>query len=149
MKWAVVQSLAEAIPAVSGVVISDPAEDIIFCMEQVNILDVQMPFNGKQVWQFCDFRFDYMLNVGPNFAGQAVEGVFYQMAVFERVFCKALETKFRDMYHLTVLNLVDKQYALMDGHKLASGLKLFEAASSNNVGAVRDLLKAVDVNWKP
>lgn len=149
MKWAVVQSLAEAIPAVSGVAISDPTEDIMFCMEQVNILDVQMPFNGKQVWQFCDFRFDYMLNVGPNFAGQAVEGVFHQMAVFERVFCKALETKFRDMYHLTVLNLVDKQYALMDGHKLASGLRLFEAASSNNVGAVRDLLKAVDVNWKP
>lgn len=58
--------------------------------------------------------------------------------------------KFRDVYHLTVLNLLDKQHALIDGEKLGSGKELFEAACRNDVEAIRRLVKAgVDVNWRP
>jgi len=148
-KWAVVESLAEAIYMVSGVEI-DARSCILFCMDEVKILDVQMPFNGTTVWQFCDFRFDYMLNIDRQDARVAVQAVFEEMAVFERVFCKALEMKFRNIYHLTVLNLLDKQYALVDGERLGSGRQLFEAACQNDVNTIQTLVKAgIDVNWRP
>lgn len=149
MKWAIAESLAEAIFTVSGVQIS-ASDQVLFCMDEVKILDVQMPYNGTQVWQFCDFRFDYILDIDRQDAGMVVQAVFHEMAVFERVFCKALESKFRDIYHLTVLNLVDKRNALMDGEQLGSGKELFEAACRNDVDAIQALLQAgADVNWKP
>lgn len=149
MKWAVVESLSEAIHMVSGVKI-DARSCILFCMDEVKILDVQLPFNGKNFWQFCDFRFDYMLNIDQQYARRAVQAVWEQMAVFERVFCKALEMKFRDIYHLTVLNLLDKQYALLDGERLGRGRQLFEAACQNDVNTIQMLVKTgIDVNWRP
>jgi hypothetical protein len=151
MKWAIAESLAEAILTVSGVQIC-PREQLLFCMDEVKLIDVQMPYNGKQVWQFCDFRFDYMLDINGQDANMAVQAVWHEMAVFERVFCKALEWKYRDIYHLTVLNLLNKQNALLDGEQLSWGRDLFEAACRNDVDAIRRLVEtsaAADVNWRP
>lgn len=150
MKWAIAEALAEAIGTVSGVQIN-AADEILFCMDEVKILDVQMPYNGTKVWQFCDFRFDFMLDINQQDANTAVYVVWHEMAVFERVFCKVLESKFRDIYHLTVLNLVDKQNALLDGEKLHRGRRLFEAACQNDVDSIRTLLEAGvdDINWRP
>jgi hypothetical protein len=148
MKWAIAESLAHAIYEVSGVQISGK-EDILFCMDEVKILDVQIPHSGAQVWQFCEFRFDYMLQVDQQAGENAATAVFHEMAAFERIFCKALESRYRDIYHLTVLNLVGKQYALMSGQKHADGKALFQAAQQNDVATIKRLVSSANVNWRP
>jgi len=149
MLWAIAEALAEAIPQVSGVQIS-AKEDVLFCMKEVNILDVQMPHSGAQVWQFCEFRFDYILDLNYENARTAAAAVFQEMAVFERIFCKALEMNYRDIYHLTVLNLTSKQYALVEGECQDHAKRLFLAAQENDLQTIEKLASQVDnVDWRP
>jgi aerobic-type carbon monoxide dehydrogenase small subunit (CoxS/CutS family) len=109
-----------------------------------------MPHSGAQVWQFCEFRFDYILDLSQADAQVAAAAVFQEMAVFERIFCKALEMKFRDVYHLTVLNLRSKQYALVDGEPQTNAKRLFQAAQDNDVQTIEKLAKDVEnIDWRP
>jgi len=67
------------------------------------------------------------------------------MTDFEVIFCQNLESKFREIYHLTVLELINKRFVLMDGHVIQQQLQLFKAAK-DNVQEVARLVKEVDVN---
>jgi len=150
MKWAIAESLAESLAVISGVQFS-AKDDLLFCMDQVKILDVHMPYSGSQVWQFCEFRFDYLLLVDSQAGDAAADLVFGEMAAFERIFCKALESKFRDIYHLTILGLSSKQYALISGRKQDRSKDLFLAAQQNDIQSIKSLLADadVDVDWRP
>lgn len=146
MRWAMTQALSEVLSRMTKVRVRPT--DVLFCMGDVDILDVKMPTLGTDVWQFCDFRFDFKLRVASHQdAVTACHCVFTNMAAFEAEFCKALEYKFREIYILTVLSLVNKMYILTDGLKAANQLKLFEASQENDTAAIVRLLKAgADVN---
>lgn len=150
MKWAIVESLAESISRI-GKTKARPRQHIFAMMDQVEIIDVNMPVMSDYLWQFAEFRFDYRLRVENEFDGQkACQTVHYRMVEFEADFCKTLEFKFREIYHLTVIGLKNKQYILMEGAGISAQLELFEAAQQNDVTRMDDLLKThtfLDVNY--
>merc|ERR1719265_1144799 len=117
--------------------------------EEVTISEVQYPFNGTQVWQFCDFRFDYKLNLSPQDSERAAYSIINDMTNFEQTFCQALEMKFRNIYHLTILGLKYKNYALMDGTQWYSMTALYKAAQQNNTQEMRNYLGGLDLNAYP
>jgi hypothetical protein len=83
-------------------------------------------------------------------ASVVADAVFDQMAVFERLFCKTLEMKYRNIYHLTVLNLTSKQYALVNGENQDNAKRLFLAAQQNDEQTVKRLASIVEnVDWRP
>jgi len=140
MKWAIVQSLSETLSRISKVRIQPKA--VLFCADEVEILDMQMPFMGEHLWQFCEFRFDY--RAVTRSAAEAQKVVQYAincMTDFEADFCRNLEHKFRDIYHITVLGLFNKRYLLTDGQRQSDELALFEAAQTNDLQTVQALLR--------
>lgn len=149
MKRAIVDSLAESVSRMSKVKLS--AEQVLFCMEDVGILDVQMPTYGNNVWQFCVFRFDYKLAMRDyQSACQAVDCCQARMADFEADFCKVLEFKYRDIYHLTILGLQDKQFMIMDGFTSGQERRLYKAAQANECDTILSLVaQGVNVNARP
>merc|ERR1712217_943780 len=68
------------------------------------------------------------------------------MSDFEADFCKVLEFKFRNIYRITILGLVNKRFALMDGQKISNEIALFQAAQQNNLNAMSTLLSVSNVN---
>jgi len=147
MKYAIAETIGETIMALAGVYASGGM--VSLCMDEVKVLDAQFPFSGSQVWQFCDFRFDYKISMPPQDGKQAAYAIYSDMTNFETAFCQTLEMKFRNIYHLTVLGLTNKQYALMDGVEWAGMAQLYKAAQENDTGSITSLLGKVDVNASP
>jgi len=146
MRWAIAESLAETVAKVGKIKCRPP--QVLACTEETELIEVTMPVLTEQVWQFAEFRFDYKLRVdSPEDGVKASDAIFYRMVDFEREFCKALEVKFRNLYHLTILYLKNKKHILMDGHKMLMQFKLFEEAQNNNVDAMTKLMRAgIDPN---
>mmetsp|Transcript_116735 Transcript_116735/g.341765 ORF Transcript_116735/g.341765 Transcript_116735/m.341765 type:complete len:478 (-) Transcript_116735:47-1480(-) len=146
MKWAVTDALADSIGRV-GKIKARPNQ-ILFCAEDVEILDVQMPYLGDNLWQFCEFRFDYKFQAAsPEEASKVCQNIFLRMVDFEATFCKALEFHFREIYLLTVMNLINKRFIMMDGKEISDQVALFEAAQQNGLGKMEGLIaNGADVN---
>jgi len=146
MKWAIVESLAEALTKLVKVKVKP--DSVLFCADEIEILDVQMPYMGDRLWQFCEFRFEYNLRTNSEEeAEKVVRTAFDRMVDFEAEFCKALEMKFREIYHLTVLHLINKRYGVTDGRPIWDQLALFEAATENDTATILKLVdQGVDVN---
>eukprot|EP00931_Biecheleriopsis_adriatica_P053059 TRINITY_DN30995_c0_g1_i1.p1 TRINITY_DN30995_c0_g1~~TRINITY_DN30995_c0_g1_i1.p1 ORF type:complete len:485 (-),score=125.63 TRINITY_DN30995_c0_g1_i1:51-1472(-) len=140
MKWSIVEALTETFVKLLKVKIRSDA--ILFCSDEIEIMDVQMPYMGDKLWQFCEFRFDYKVRLTsePDIA-QAVTGALERMADFEACFCQTLELKFREVYHLTVLGLLNKRHILMDGRPISDQIALFKAAASNDEAGIARLVE--------
>lgn len=146
MKYAVAEALGQTIMTLTGVYATGGM--VSLCMDEVKILDVQYPYSGSQVWQFCDFRFDYKISI-PAQDGQQAVWALSDMTGFEQMFCQTLEMQFRSIYHLTVLGLMNKKYALMDGIEWAGMAQLYKAAQANDTDGMNSFLSRVDVNAYP
>mmetsp|Transcript_59316 Transcript_59316/g.138166 ORF Transcript_59316/g.138166 Transcript_59316/m.138166 type:complete len:480 (-) Transcript_59316:402-1841(-) len=146
MKWAIVESLAESVTRIGKVRVHPSS--FLACGHAVDILEVQMPYLGNTLWQFCEFRFDFKLKVkSEEEAARVVHSTFVRMVDFEADFCKTLEFKFREIYHLTVMKLINKRFTLLDGKEISDQVALFSAAQDNNLNKIETLIKqGVDVN---
>jgi len=159
MKWSMVEALAQSFKKIVTRHVRLAAEvqrmdilttlnpkSILMCGDMIKILEVHTPSMAGQQWQFCEFRFDYKVKIeDQDLAAALVAAVFHHMTDFEVIFCQNLESKFREIYHLTVLELINKRFVLMDGHVIQQQLQLFKAAK-DNVQEVARLVKEVDVN---
>mmetsp|Transcript_16356 Transcript_16356/g.38722 ORF Transcript_16356/g.38722 Transcript_16356/m.38722 type:complete len:468 (-) Transcript_16356:63-1466(-) len=134
MKWSVAEALSQSCKKLLK--ISVPSGCIVLCTDEIEIVSVQRPSLGDGLWQFCEFRMDYKVLVDEAESLVMVNGVFTNMVDFEAVFCQQLELKFRDIYLLTVLGLVNKRFALMDGRQLSDQLILYKAAETNDAAAI-------------
>lgn len=143
MKWSIVEALAQSFKKIGRMSVNP--KNIQMC-DEIKILEVHTPSMAGQLWQFCSFRFDYKVALDEELAATLVPAVFYHMTDFEVIFCQNLENKFREIYHLTVLELINKRFALMDGRAIQQQLKLFKAAEANDVKEISVLLKEVDVD---
>lgn len=146
MKWAVRESLAETITRIGRVRLRP--EQVLFCMDEIEILDLQTPFLGQHVWQFCQFRIDFKVALKTAAeAATAASNIFTRMVDAEAELCKNLETKFRNIYNLTVLGLINKRFLLMNGQQLSDELALFRAAQANDLPTMSALfLQGTDVD---
>lgn len=139
MKWSIAEAITETFTKLFKMKIRQDA--VLFCADEIEVLDVQMPYMGQQLWQFCELRFDYKVRLTSQIdAERAVAAAFAGMTDFEAFFCQALETKFREIYHLTVLGLINKRFALMDGRPMWDQLSLFKAAEKNDISTIARLL---------
>lgn len=146
MKWAIVGALTETISRICKVKIRPDA--ILPCVDEVEVIDVQMPYMGEHLWQFCEVRFDYKVKIeNPVLAKRASEIAFERMVDFEADFCKALETRFREVYLLTILGLTNKRYLLMDGQTISDQLNLFQASMEGDLSTLSEMInRGVDLN---
>lgn len=146
MKWAVMDSLQEALASVCRLRVK--AQDIMFCMDEVFITETATQRAVDCNYQCATFRFDYRVMVpDKERAESAIRIAREQMVNFEELFCKRLEWKFRHIYHLTIIGLTNKNCILMDGDKMMSELRLFQAALAGNVEEIRSLInKGVKVD---
>ncbi|CAK8995609.1 Cortactin-binding protein 2 (CortBP2) [Durusdinium trenchii] len=144
MKWSIVEALMQSFKKLLKIQINTGS--ILMCTDEIKILEVHTPSMAGNLWQFCEFRFDYQVAVEEEAALALVSGVFNRMADFEASFCQSLENKFREIYHLTVLGLINKRFALMDGRAVWNQLQFFKAAEVNDTNEITRLLKEVDVN---
>lgn len=148
MKWAIVETLVQVISLVGGVKIT--RDDVLLCADGTDVLSVTLPSLGDAIWQICDFRFDYKLRMQRQDAPKVIRSVFDRMVEFEERFCTALELQFRNIYRLTVMQLVNKSTILMDGAKATLQCELFEAAQSNDLERMSAIFRHnVDVNARP
>lgn len=139
MKWAIVESLSETFTRSCKTRVKP--NNILFCSDGIEVLDLQMPYLGDCLWQFCEFRFDYRIRTqNVQEASKLVKIAFSRMTDFEENFCKNLELKFREMYHLTVLGLLNKRYTLVDGQRSSDELNLFLVAQANDLAQIDELL---------
>jgi len=146
MKWAIVESLGETLTRLCKTRVGP--KSILFCADEVEVLEVQMPFVGEHLWQFCEFRFDFRVAMkSAADAEKVVHYAFSRMTEVEAEFCKNLEYKFRNIYHITILSLQNKRFLLMDGQRHSDELALFEAAQANDVAAIEALVgRGVDAD---
>mmetsp|Transcript_23756 Transcript_23756/g.66725 ORF Transcript_23756/g.66725 Transcript_23756/m.66725 type:complete len:480 (-) Transcript_23756:101-1540(-) len=145
MKWAIAEALSESVSRI-GKVRMRP-DTVLFCAKEVEIMSMHTPYVGQNLWQFCEFRFDYRLKVKNAADGSKLaESIFMQMGDFEADFCKVLEFKFRNIYRITILGLNNKRFALMDGQKISNEVQLFEAAQRNDTDKMSKLVSQCDVN---
>ncbi|CAE7041984.1 unnamed protein product [Symbiodinium microadriaticum] len=138
MKWSVAEALSQSFKKLLKIVV--PPSCILACTDEIEVLSVQRPSLGDCLWQFCEFRFDYKVDTADPVL--LLNGVFANMADFEAIFCQQLETRFRDVYLLTVLGLVNKRFLLMDGGAILDAISLHKAAEANDVEAIARLAKA-------
>ncbi|CAJ1348684.1 unnamed protein product [Effrenium voratum] len=143
MRWSLVEALAQSFKKLKVLV---KASSILPFLPNVQILEVHTPSMAGHLWQFCEFRFDYKVAVGEQDAQDLVDAVSMNLTDFEAIFCQHLEEKFRDIYHLTVLGLLHKRFALMDGRLLWDQVRVFKAAESNDTQEISRLVQHVDVN---
>ncbi|CAE7227681.1 hace1 [Symbiodinium natans] len=134
MKWSVAEALSQSFKKLLKIVV--PSTGIFTCTDEIEVLSVQRPSLGDSLWQFCEFRFDYKVAVEEADSKQLVSGVFANMVDFEAIFCQQLETRFRDVYLLTVLGLVNKRFALMHGGEILDAISLYKAAETNAVETI-------------
>jgi len=140
MKWAIVESLAAVMTRIGSIWVRPEA--VLACSDEIEILDVQTPYMGDSLWQICEFRFDYKIKVDSlEDADKAISNMLDTMVEFEADFCQTLEFAFREIYHMTVLNLVNKRFILMDGQDISDQVALFKAAQSNDLNKIRSLLQ--------
>eukprot|EP00913_Durusdinium_trenchii_P001844 g1710.t1 len=141
MKWSIVEALMQSFKKLK---IQINTGSILMCTDEIKILEVHTPSMAGNLWQFCEFRFDYQVAVEEEAALALVSGVFNRMADFEASFCQSLENKFREIYHLTVLGLINKRFALMDGRAVWNQLQFFKAAEVNDTNEITRLLKEAE-----
>mmetsp|Transcript_470 Transcript_470/g.1099 ORF Transcript_470/g.1099 Transcript_470/m.1099 type:complete len:488 (-) Transcript_470:106-1569(-) len=145
MKWAIAEALSETFSKLCKTRV--PPRNVLFCADEVEVLDTKMPYLGDSLWQFCDFRFDYRVATrNEEESAKIVYYVFNQLDEVEAEFCKNLENKYRNIYHITILGLFNKENILMEGQRLSDELALFEAAQKNDLDGISTLLQRVDVN---
>lgn len=139
MPWAISEAIAEAVSKVGRVNLK--GHDVLLMSDKPEILKLSMPTLGQAVWQFVDFRIGFKIRM-PGSDGQKVAyNALNQMVDFEAIFCKALEMKYRDTYHLTIVGLLNKKNTIMDGQKLLNEVALFDAAGKGDLEQISSLLQ--------
>lgn len=139
MKWAIVEALRQSLSRFAANEVK--FDDILFCMDQIDVKDAQMPCMGDEVWQFCTIRFDYKVRVClREEAVRLVQNVRWMMKEFEEDFCPRLEHCWRSANHMTILKLLHKNHLLSDGMELSRARRLFEAAQRNDIDGIKECL---------
>jgi hypothetical protein len=126
------------------------AEHVLFINDPpVEIVDMQMPYMGSDLWQFCEVRVDFRVKTKtPEQAEKMVDAIFMRMVENEAHMCKSVEYTFRDIYPITVLEMKHKRFFLQNGKYMSDELALFQAAAANNLDEIVDIASRpwVDVN---